>query len=257
LPAAIESGAEDSSPHLVALSPLAADADEWPDFVAEGARSPAVFTLLASTLEFHDLWASLASFTEIVLPDNTEMIFAFWDPAILGTLTGQASDTTLHVPGPVLSERQRARLMKGIAAWWYWDRSGVPQQVSPVVGPEAELAFLVSLPLKLSQIQVDMLVEAGMPDQLLAIVRENQPLLLLNVPAEEHYPRMAKHLIEARRLTLQGMRDIANYTCAALIYGDAIYVNSDIRAVLERVRAGDLNFDAAMALFPGAGLPEW
>ena len=76
-----------------------------------------------------------------------------------------------------------------------------------VLGPE--LAFLVPLPRKLTQIQVDMLVEAGMPDQLLFIVKENPPLLLLDVPANEQYPRMAKHLIEARRLTLLGMRDIA------------------------------------------------
>lgn len=257
LPAAIEAGVEDSSPHLVQLSPLAADADEWPHFVDEGSHHPAKFTLLASALEFDDVWASLSSFTEIVLPDDTEMIFAFWDPAILGTLTGQTSDTTLHVPGPVLSERQRARLLQGVSAWWYWDRRGAPQQVLPAAGLEAGIALLVPLPLKLTQIQVDMLVEAGMPDQLLSIVKENQPLLLIDVPADEQYPRMAKHLIEARRLTLLGMRDIANYACAALIYGEAMYADSDIQALLARVRSGEINFDTAMDLFPGAGLPEW
>lgn len=257
LPAAIESGVEDYSPHLVALSPLAADADEWPAFVAEGSQQPAGFTLLASALDFDDLWSSLASFTEIALPDDTEMIFAFWDPAILGTITGQTSDRTLHVPGPVLSERQRARLMKGIYAWWYWDRSGVPQQVLPVVSPESDLAYLVALPLKLTQIQVDMLVEAGMPDQLLSSVRENQPLLLLNVPIDQQYKRMAKHLVEARRMTLFGMRDIVNYTCAALIYGEAMYVDIAIKSLLERVKTGEIDFDAATKLFPGREAPEW
>ena len=44
-----------------------------------------------------------------------------------------------------------------------------------------------------------MLVEAGMPDHLLFIVKENPPLLLLDVPADEQSPHVAKHLIETRR----------------------------------------------------------
>lgn len=52
------------------------------------------------------------------------------------------------------------------------------------------------------------------------------------------------------------MRDIANYTCAALICGEALYVDSDTKALLARVKAGEINFDTAMGLFPGAGVPE-
>ena len=257
LPAAIESGVEDYSPHLVSLSRLAADTLAWPDFIAAVSQQPASFTLLASHLDFDDLWTSLAGFTEIVLPDNTEMIFAFWDPAVLGTLTGQASDTTLHVPGPVLSERQRARLMQGIAAWWYWDRSGAPHQVLPASSAEARLAYLVELPLKLKQFQVDMLVEAGMPDQLLSLVQENQPVLLRKVAPDQQYYRMAKHLIEARKLGLSGMRDILNYTCAALIYGEDMYINDEITSLLAQVKAGEITVDAAMALFPGPDEPDY
>jgi hypothetical protein len=257
LPAAIESGVEEYSPHLVALSPLAADSDAWPEFIVGGSQQPASFTLLASSLDFDELWSSLSSFTEIVLPDNTEMIFAFWDPAVLGTLIGQASDATLHVPGPVLSERQRARLMKGISAWWYWDRNGAPQRVLPVISLEAALAYLVGLPLRLTQIQIDMLVEAGMPDQLLSLVNENQPLLLRDIPIHQQYGRMAKHLVEARRLTLFGMRDILNYTCAALIYGEAMYVDGEIKLLLERVKTGEIDFDSATKLFPGHEEAEW
>lgn len=257
VPAAIASAMEDYSPHLVALSPLAADADAWPDFLAGGAAHPASFTLLASPLDFDELWASLAEFTEIVLPDETEMIFAFWDPAILGTLVGQKSDATLHVPFPVLSERQRARLLQGVSAWWYWDREGNPQQILPVAGPAADLAHLVALPLMLSQIQVDMLVEAGMPDQLLALLYENQPLMLEKIPREQRYLRAKKHLLEARRINLSGMRDILNYTCAALIYNDEMYSDSEITALLARVKEGDLSFDEAVPLFPGPEESKW
>ena len=169
LPAALDTEVAAYAPHLAALSPLAADAESWPDILQGGARHPASLTLLASRLSFDTLWDHLAAFSEIVLPDDTDMIFAFWDPAVLGTLTGQKSDLTLHVPVPVLSERQRARLLQGISAWWYWDRDGNPQQILPTENEEAAVAHLVALPLKLTQVQVDMLVEAGVPDQLLSM----------------------------------------------------------------------------------------
>ena len=250
LPAALDTEMVEYAPHLVALSPLAADAEPWPDILQGGAKHPASFTLLASRLSFDALWGHLAAFTEIVLPDDTDMIFAFWDPAVLGTLTGQKSDLTLHVPVPVLSERQRARLLHGISAWWYWDRDGNPQQVLPRQNEEAAAAHLVTLPLKLTQVQVDMLVEAGVPDQLLSMVMENQPQLLWDIPASLHYRTMEKHLFEARSLKLFGMRDILNYTCAALIYGDAIGSDPVIVALLGQVKAGTISFDAAMEQFP-------
>ena len=250
LPAALDSEMEDYSPHLLELSPLAADADIWPDILDGGSRHPASFTLLASRLAFDSLWGHLAAFTEILLPDDTDMIFAFWDPAVLGTLTGQASDLTLHIPTPVLSERQRARLLHGIVAWWYWDRDGNPQQIVPRDNAEAAVADLVSLPLKLTQVQVNMLVEAGVPDQLLAMVMENQPQLLWDIPVSQHYKTIKRHLFDARRLKLFGMRDMLNYICAALIYAEALQTDSTVVALLEQVKAGLISFDTAMEQFP-------
>lgn len=53
------------SPHLVALSPLAADADGWDDILAVVARKPATLTLMASPLGFEALLEHLESFTEV------------------------------------------------------------------------------------------------------------------------------------------------------------------------------------------------
>ncbi|GAA5014276.1 hypothetical protein GCM10025794_02730 [Massilia kyonggiensis] len=249
LPAALDSEAENYAPYLLELSPLAADSEIWPSILRAGAEHPVSFTLLASRFSFDTLWDHLAAFTEILLPDDTDMIFAFWDPAVLGTLTGQASDLTLHVPAPVLSERQRARLLQGISAWWYWDRDGNPQQILPRTNAEAAAAHLVSLPLKLTQVQVDMLVEAGVPDQLLSMVIENQSQLLWDIPTSEHYKTIKKYLLDARKLKLFGMRDILNYICAALIYGDELQTNPSIAGLLEQVKAGAISFDAAMEQF--------
>ncbi|KQY14773.1 hypothetical protein ASD28_24985 [Massilia sp. Root133] len=250
LPAALDSEAEDYAPYLLELSPLAADSEIWPSILRAGAEHPASFTLLASRFSFDTLWEHLAAFTEILLPDDTDMIFAFWDPAVLGTLTGQASDLTLHVPAPVLSERQRARLLLGISVWWYWDRDGNPQQILPRTNAEAAAAHLVSLPLKLTQVQVDMLVEAGVPDQLLSMVMENQPQLLWDIPVSQRYRVIEQHLLDARKLKIFGMRDILNYTCSALIYADALHTDVNIVALLEQVKDGKISFDKAMEQFP-------
>jgi hypothetical protein len=250
LPAALDSDIEDYAPHLSELSPLAADADIWPVILRGGAQHPASFTLLTSRLSFDTLWGHLAAFTEILLPDDTDMIFAFWDPAVLGTLTGQVTDLTLHVSAPVLTERQRSRLLSGISAWWYWDRDGNPQQILSRENAEAAAVDLVGLPLKLTQVQVDMLVEAGVPDQLLSMVIENQPQLLRDIPASQHYKIVEKQLLNARKLKIFGMRDILNYICAALIYGDAFQTDYAIAALLEQVKAGAISFDAALEQFP-------
>lgn len=250
LPAALGSDTEAYAPHLVALSPLAADTEAWPDIVQQAASHPASFTLIASTDDFATLWESLAAFTEILLPDGTDMILAFWDPAILGTLTGHKADRTLHVPVPALTASQCERLLQGIVAWWYWDREGNPQQILPGENDNGLPPYEVTLPLKLMQVQVDMLVEAGMPDQLLSMMQENQPQLLMDIPRAQHYRLMQKNLLGARKLKLSGMRDILNYTCAALIYGDKLQTNPVIAALLARVKAGELGFDAAMDQFP-------
>ncbi|WP_201701292.1 hypothetical protein [Paraburkholderia kirstenboschensis] len=51
---------------------------------------------------------------------------------------------------------------------------------------------------------------------------------------------MEKHLLEARKLLLLGMRDIINYICAALIFGNQVYEHRVIVGwwkVFERVRS--------------------
>ena len=249
LPAALDTEMADYAPHLLELSPLAADSEAWPDILKGGAAHPASFTLLASRLSFDQLWISLTGFTEIVLPDGTEMICAFWDPAVLGTMTGQMSDHTLHVPTPVLSERQRARLLHGIFAWWYWDRNGNPQQVLPREN-WAAAAHLVALPLHLAQVQVDMLVEAGLPDLLLSMVRENQPQLLRDVAESQHYKIIEQHLFSARQWKIFGIRDILNYACAALIYGDAMKTDPRIGLLMEQVKREEIDFEVALGQFP-------
>jgi hypothetical protein len=237
-----------AAPHLMELPPFAEDSDVWLSVFRSAASNPASTTIIASHREFSALFAHLVSFTDIVLPDGDEMIFAFWDPAILGTLMGQKDDSTLHVPGPVLSARQRSKLLAGISAWWYWDRNGQQHQMRDDT-PQADIDQVV-LPLKLTSIQVDMLVEASVPDHLLGYIKENRPQLLLDLPESEQYSRVEQHLLEARKLNLRGMQDIINYICAGLIYGSQLHQNGVIGALLDKVKTGQISLPEALEQFP-------
>lgn len=73
-------------------------------------RMPGAFTILCSALQAEQLLAHLRHYLAVQLPQNLSMVLALWDPAILGTLVGQRSDTNLHVAGPVFTDEQIAAL---------------------------------------------------------------------------------------------------------------------------------------------------
>jgi hypothetical protein len=240
---------EAAAPHLATLPPFEEnDEGIWPLLFSYAPQHPASVSIIASPLQFDALYAHLHQFTDVILPDKDQMIFAFWDPAILGTLVGQKDDATLHLAGPVLTVRQRAKLLEGISAWWYWGRNGGLHQIK---GSGNEFAPNdTKLPLRLIEAQVEMLVEASVPDHLLGYIKENKPELLIDVPEQEQYSRVEKHLLEARKLHLFGMRDMLNYICAALIYGDRLRQDGAIEALLAQVKAGQISLTDALEQFP-------
>lgn len=235
------------APHLVSMQAPSSDNRGW-NWIERHASSSPCITMLASTLSFDELFVHLQCFTEVVLPDGEDMFFAFWDPAILGTLVGQPDDSTLHVPGPSLSPSQRNALLNGITNWWYWDREGGLRRINGMAEVGAETS--TDLPLRLTQAQVDMLVEASVPDHVLHYVQLNQAHLLDAVPKGLRHAAVRSSLGHARELGLAGMGDLVNFVCASLIYGEAMKTDATISALLERVHSGALTWDQAMDVLP-------
>jgi len=164
----------------------------------------------------------------------------------LGTLVGQHDDTTLHISGPALTLQQQAHFLVASVGWWYWDRDGEMHSIHiPEAFPDQS-----KTPLKLVDMQVDILIEASVPDHLLSYLRENKPQLLASIPASQHYRRIKTHLLEARKLYLPGMQDMLNYICAALIYGDRMNLDAQIRNSLMRVRNKEITLEEALEKFP-------
>lgn len=233
------------SPHLVELcSPLEAG-HTWNWISLHGKAKPGL-TIIASEMPFDDLFVQLAGCVEVTLPDQFEMFLGFWDPAILGTLMGQGDDHTLHVAGPVLTAGQRSKMVQGTHAWWYWDRDGGLHSlaVDAAPGPSS------TVPLHLTQAQVDDLVEASIPDHVLYYVELNQPLLIADTPARQRYGVVREALGQAREIGLSSMNDLVNFVCLTLIYNEQMQTDKDITDLLARVRTGELSFSQALDAIP-------
>lgn len=236
----------EKSPHLVSLNSPASGGAPWKWIAQRAPRQPCA-TIVASALGFEPLFAQLQQFAEIRLPDDYDMFFAFWDPAVLGTLIGQPDDDTLHVKGPVFDAGQRRLLFGGLEGWWYWDRMGAMHAIAI---DEASPPVRLSAPLALSQDQVDELVEASVPDHVLYFVDLNQPHLLHDIPKRERYAYVKNALAGARDIGLKSMKDMVNYVCMTLIYGARWNTDGTIRQLLARVKSGELRFDGALELLP-------
>ena len=233
------------APHLVSVEPPFDIEGPW-DWISLNAKKTPCVSVIATHAEFDVLHAHLSSCTEVVLPDGDEMFFAYWDPAILGALVGQADDKTLYVKGPILDAEQRSMLTAEVSHWFYWDRDGELHLVpmSRKAGP------VKAKPFELTQQQVDDLVEASIPDHVLYYVKLNQPVLLSEIPEEKHYARVSLALGEAKSLGLSTMSDLVNYVCVDLVYGERMQSEPAIAAGFEKVRKREMRFDAALQTLP-------
>jgi hypothetical protein len=233
------------SPHLVELCSPLQGSSAW-NWISLSAKSKPCLTVIATGICFDALFTQLAECAEVVLPDGDAMFLGFWDPAILGTLVGQAEDSTLHVKGPVLTSEQRPMLTRGLAAWWYWDRAGGLHSIAvDQVGNEWRTG-----PIQLAQWQVDDLVEASVPDHVLYYLELNQPLLIADVPAAHRYEAVHLALVRARGLGLRAMGDLVNFACLELIYKERMREDSFILNLLDRVKQGRLKFRDALDQLP-------
>jgi Domain of unknown function (DUF4123) len=247
-----------AAPHLVALTAFDGGADLWRALLHNAPKKPSSVSIIASPLAFDALYAHLAAWTQVTLPDDEEMIFAYWDSAIFATLIGQKDDKTLHVAGPVLTQGQATALMAPIAALWYWDRAGqihlAQAQTEQQTEQQAKQADAepenTQAPIKLAQVQVDMLVEASVPDHLLAHLKETQPALMSKMETYEQYTSVKAHLLAARQLGLRSMRDLIDYVCAGLIYKERMKTDDVIVPLLEKVKHKELTIEHALAQFP-------
>ncbi len=230
-----------STPRLVQIHyPEASPLVRW---IAKRTPHQPVATLIAANAPLEGLSAHLKACADAELEGIDSMYLAFWDPAILGTLIGQAGDSTLHVAGPVLHPDQMAFLLRPILRWWYWDREGALHMAAPVPTPSEiqPLQKLILVPQ-----QIDDLVEAAVPDHLLQHIRQNQPELLDKLPESTRYRFARQQLARARAYGLEGTGDLVNYVCVALAFGSDFDRRANMPELLLQVKNKQLDFAQAL-----------
>ncbi len=241
----LEASEAEMIPHLVAL-PAPDQIDQTTRKLLDRAHS-ADLSVLCSTMAHAPLRDHLRAHTAVRLSGGIEMLLAFWDPAILGTLIGHTGDDTLHVKGPVLLPEQKTAFLHPISAWCYRDRE---ENVHCLEGSADPVAHEPS-PLVLDQAQEDALVEAGVPDQLLYHLETNRPTLFdPDLPHHRRYRFVRAVLPSARQLGLTGMRDLTNFVAICLIYRQRIQTDPEILQLLDQVQKKKLSFDEALAQMP-------
>lgn len=239
----------DACPHLIALGEASTAA---PLLADRGVRTPtpSAYTLILSRAPFETLLDHLQHFCDVKLSGGIEMILALWDPAILGTLVGQRDDDTLHVPGPVFSPAQCNAFLAPVDAWWYCDRESRWHLIQPT-GDEPPNPDLLTCPVPFDQEQEDVLVEAGVPDQVLYHLETNRPTLFdEKIPHARRYRFVRAVLPSARMLGLEGMRDLTGFVALCLIYRQRIETDPQILHLLDEVQKKTITFDEAMARMP-------
>ena len=185
---------------------------------------------------------------DVRLEEHDDMFLAIWDPSILGLLIGTGTDNTLYVEGPALAQEQAKALLGPICYWWYWDRKGNRHEVAHRVAQSGVLA--ADLPLQLNSVQVEMLVEASVPDHLIYHLGTNLPELLEKLPTEKRYKFVCQQLKRARTYGLEGTGDLVNYVAIALAFGAQFDEKAEAAAILQQVRDKKLSFDRAIKSLP-------
>lgn len=234
------------TPRLVHIDPLH-DETLLSRLIRLSSNRP-IATILAASCGLSTLLSHFQACMDVRLDGHDDMFLAIWDPAILGVLLGATADKTLHVEGPVLSPEQAKALVGPIHHWWYWDRKGNRHEIARKVTQTDVLA--ADLPLQLNSEQVEMLVEASVPDHLIYHLDTNLPELLEKLPIEKRYEFVCQQLKRARTYGLEGTGDLVNYVAIALAFGARFDEQDEVAVTLRQVKEKKLSFDQAIKSLP-------
>ena len=103
----------------------------------------------------------------------------------------------------------------------------------------------------LTQAQEDALVEASVPDQVLYHLEQNRPTLFdQQLPHFKRYRFVREVLKAARKLGLEGMRDLTSFVALCLIYRQRIETDPQILQLLDQVQQKTITLSEALELMP-------
>lgn len=231
------------SPHLLQL-PKDFSSKEW-QWITRHVAGTTKMTLIVSPLPFDLLFGHLRQFLEVQFEGGLEMILAFWDPVILATLVGHLEDETLYVREPVLNPQQIEELLQPIQSWWYWDRL---TQLQAIFGLNQKIEILSKSthPLPLTVEQEEKMVQATFPDHLIYYLKLNHAFLVDDINSYDLYQFVIQSISYAEEYYLAGTRDVLNFICLRLMYGNQFELDHTLKHLLIDLKAKKITMDELM-----------
>ncbi|SOZ51290.1 conserved hypothetical protein [Cupriavidus taiwanensis] len=144
----------------------------------------------------------------VVVGDDTQYLLRFADTRVLAALPG------------ALSPEAWDRLTVPLLTWCYVNREGVLETL-PLTEPRSEPKTYPTEPLRLSQVELDRMVEAAMPDSILDFLHRDDPDSLPLRDKAGIHRLVVRACVLAREHRIESIPDIVALASHALITGDA------------------------------------
>lgn len=225
-----------ASPLVIDITGLAGNDDGAFTFgvLLEAARWACGVSVVVTHLPFHEAVRELRMRADVMLPDDLEVVLRYFDTRILPVLLD------------VLEPGQRAAFTGMASAWLYLDRDGNWCTVAMVLQqPQEEL----TLPLHLSSLQQDALIDAGECDAVLNQMRRMHSDELLQWTPPEQYRQVLPLIGVAYELGIEATATVALFCRLALLHVGQVESDRAWQDGLCEVRDGKKTFTEFMKEF--------
>jgi hypothetical protein len=186
---------------------------------------------LETPLAIAELAAWLARRLEVTLTQDQAAVLRFSDARILQTLA------------QVLDTEQHTQFFAPVARWWHFDRRHQLQCLhgAGAMGPDAWPS-----PWHISEPQELALMQAAEPDTVLALLQEQAPAALAEVPANTRHAFAQAQIEAARHWGIDDAPHQAVFALLALQHGEKFHEQSAWQTALHPVRAKQMNLVQAL-----------
>lgn len=189
--------------------------------------------MLTSPLDMATLRSRLAARLDARLSENMDAMLRFFDPRVLESLLR------------ILSAEQARTFFSPAEVWRYVDRTG--KLVSVTTAFDARDDFVA--PLVLDQQQEFSLLDACEIDQVLDLLRQNTPALMLKLSPADQPLFVDRAIGRARQRGIDSVFKFSLYTAICLSHGEA-FMNGPERAnFLDELRRDDLDPAETLGMF--------
>jgi hypothetical protein len=195
----------DSGPLLYPLPPSTSDCRKFLWRALHHAKGRPMASMLVSRTEVFDLLTYWRPMVAVIDPDGDSMLLRW-------------ADTRCSVCLPnALSPEHWRQLTNPLGAWWVVNRFGEWEALPLQTAPGHSLAGEA---LEISAAELGALIEAGMPDSILAVISDQVPDLLPEAARASAYQTATRALELGKKHGISGTPDLVALTIFALGEGD-------------------------------------